>query len=52
MAASSGAGGSQTRWAKNLRRDPRVAVAIERGGLAIMIKGEVLGAGLMRRSAP
>ena len=32
-------GGRTTRWAKNLTRDPRVAVTVERAGLAIMVEG-------------
>ena len=32
-------GGRTTRWAKNLARDPRVAVTVERAGLAIMVEG-------------
>jgi hypothetical protein len=32
-------GGSTTRWARNLARDPRVAVSAETGRFAIMIEG-------------
>jgi len=34
-------GGRTTRWAKNLARDPRAAVTVERAGLAIMLEGPV-----------
>ena len=34
-------GGSHTRWARNLARDPRVAVSVETDGLAIMVEGQV-----------
>jgi len=35
-------GGRTTRWAKNLARDPHVAVTVERAGLAIMIEGRAI----------
>lgn len=34
-------GGSHTRWARNLARDPRAAVSVEADGLAIMVEGRV-----------
>ena len=34
-------GGPQTRWSRNLARDPRVAVSVEAEGLAIMVEGRV-----------
>ncbi|HEX4743057.1 MAG TPA: pyridoxamine 5'-phosphate oxidase family protein [Candidatus Limnocylindria bacterium] len=34
-------GGSHTRWARNLARDPRVAASAEAEGLAIMVEGRV-----------
>src|SRR5687767_13388936 len=34
-------GGSHTRWARNLAREPRVAVSVETEGLAIMVEGSV-----------
>lgn len=34
-------GGSDTRWARNLARDPRIAASVEAEGLAIMIEGRV-----------
>lgn len=34
-------GGSHTRWARNLTRDPRVGVSVEAEGLAIMVEGRV-----------
>jgi hypothetical protein len=32
-------GGPQTRWARNLARDPRLVVTSENGGFAIMVEG-------------
>ena len=33
-------GGTQTRWARNLRRDARLVATAERAGLAIMVEGQ------------
>lgn len=32
-------GSAKTKWARHLRRDPRVAVSIERTGFSIMVEG-------------
>ena len=32
-------GSDQTKWSRHLRRDPRVAVSVERTGYAIMVEG-------------
>ena len=34
-------GGSETRWARNLAREPRIGVSVEADGLAIMLEGRV-----------
>ena len=34
-------GGSKTRWARNLAREPRVGVSVEALGFAIMVEGRV-----------
>jgi hypothetical protein len=32
-------GGTDTRWARNLEREPRIAMGVERGTFAVMVEG-------------